>query len=148
MDFVPVRVYDDYISAHLAMGRLEQECVRCWLKDENTVTVMPVWGHAVGGIKLMVAQAQAERAIELLTAIEARSRSAISCPACRSVNLELVSTPRKAINWLSALSTFFLGNFAISVEKVYHCFDCGHEFDPSAGETDLSDRPAGKQITS
>ena len=66
MEFIPIAVYDNYVPAHIAMGRLEEEGIRCWLKDENTVTIDPLLSLAVGGIKLMVEKTQAQRAKEIL----------------------------------------------------------------------------------
>ena len=54
MNFVLLQSYDNYISAHIAMGRLEEDGINCWLKDENTVTINPILTNAIGGIKLMV----------------------------------------------------------------------------------------------
>jgi hypothetical protein len=70
MDFVQIRSYDNYIPAHIAMGRLEEECIRCWLQDENSVTIDPFLSNAIGGIKLMVASSQAERALAILSETE------------------------------------------------------------------------------
>jgi predicted RNA-binding Zn-ribbon protein involved in translation (DUF1610 family) len=127
MNFVPLYNFANYIDAHIVLGKLESEDISCWLKDEHTVTVNPIWTNAVGGIKLMVAEAQVERARELLIGIEAERKSHFRCPQCGSNNIELVSTPRKTSNWLSAIVSFFLGSFAIAPDKVYHCFACGHE---------------------
>lgn len=66
MEFVVLDVYDNYIPAHITMGRLEAEGIICWLKDENTVTIDPLLAIAVGGIKLMVAKHQEERARDIL----------------------------------------------------------------------------------
>ena len=60
MKFVPVWSYDNYVPAHIAMGRLKEEGINCWLKDENTVTIDPILANAVGGIKLMVDENKAE----------------------------------------------------------------------------------------
>lgn len=129
MAFVVVNVYDNYVPAHIAMGVLREEGINCWLKDENTVTIDPILTNAVGGIKLMVDERQAERAREFLETLKKEHRSQTACPKCGSSNMELVSTPRKAANWISALATFFAGDYAVPVKKVYHCFDCGHEFE-------------------
>jgi hypothetical protein len=64
--FVRVAAFDDYISAHIAMGRLKDEYINCYLQDENTVTIDPLLSNAIGGIKLMVAASQAERALQIL----------------------------------------------------------------------------------
>jgi hypothetical protein len=51
---------------------MEEEGISCWLKDENTVTLNPIWTQAVGGIKLMVAATQVERAREILRNVSKR----------------------------------------------------------------------------
>lgn len=127
MNFVPVQVYQNYIDAHIIKGRLEEANINCWLKDEHTVTTNPIWTNAVGGIKLMVAEVQVTRALSLLEEFEAERKNSQACEKCGSHNIERVSTPRKASNWFSALASFFFGDYAIAVDKVYHCFDCGHE---------------------
>jgi len=66
MKFVAVKEFDDYISAHILMGRLKEENIICHLKDENTITTAPFLSPIFGGIKLMVPEAQAERAFEIL----------------------------------------------------------------------------------
>ena len=64
--FVRIAAFDDYISAHIALGRLKDEYINCYLQDENTVTIDPLLSNAIGGIKLMVAAPQAERALQIL----------------------------------------------------------------------------------
>lgn len=128
MDFVAIRSFDNYVSAHIAMGRLEEDNIKCWLKDENTVTIDPILTNAVGGIKLMVTAAQADRAANILRTIDAEFKSLHPCTKCGSLNIDLVSTPRKASNWASAIIGLFFTSYAIPIDKVYHCFDCGHEF--------------------
>jgi hypothetical protein len=51
------------------MGRLKEEFINCFLQDEYTVTIDPLLSNAVGGIKLMVADSQAERADKILSDI-------------------------------------------------------------------------------
>ena len=76
----------------------------------------------------MVSTAQAQRAASILRAIESEQKGLNPCPRCNSRNIELVSTPRKASNWVSALFGLFISGYAIPIDKVFHCFDCGHEF--------------------
>jgi predicted RNA-binding Zn-ribbon protein involved in translation (DUF1610 family) len=131
MNFVLLQSYDNYVSAHITMGRLEEDGINCWLKDENTVTIDPMLSNAIGGIKLMVEATQAERAAAILKDIELQHKATITCPQCGSHNVELVSTPRKPANWIMAIFGFLFTNYALSVEKVNHCFDCGNEFEPT-----------------
>ena len=130
MDHVPVNSYLNYVDAHIAMGLLEESGIRCWLKDEHTVTIDPILTNAVGGIKLMVPREQAPEARGILEKIRRKSQAEHPCPTCGSKNTERVSTPRKAANWASALLGFFLTSYAMPVDTVLHCFDCGHEYNP------------------
>jgi hypothetical protein len=66
MEYVQVRAFDNYISAHIRMGMLQEEGINCYLKDELTVTVDPFLSPMLGGMKLMVESSQAQRALELL----------------------------------------------------------------------------------
>jgi Putative prokaryotic signal transducing protein len=66
MNFICIRGYDNYINAHMQLGMLQEEGINCHLKDEYSVTIDPFLSAAIGGIKLMVAESQAKRAVELL----------------------------------------------------------------------------------
>ena len=112
----------------MARGLLEEAGIRCWLKDENTVTIDPILTNAVGGIKLMVVESQAERAASILREVDNSRKAAHPCPHCGSQQVEQVSTPRKASNWLSALLGLFVTSYAMPGDLVYHCFSCGHEW--------------------
>ena len=75
MKFIAVKEFDDYISAHMIMGRLKEEDVVCHLENEHSATLAPFLTQIYGGIKLMVPEAQAERARELLTKWEEEQTS-------------------------------------------------------------------------
>jgi len=122
MEFVILQSFTNYIEAHILMGRMEEEGIRCWLKDENTVTINPIWTNAVGGIKLMVAKEQLERALALQQQYVQEKRMVFYCPKCGSNDIEFISSPRKALNWFSAL----IG--AIGFDKEWHCFNCNADF--------------------
>jgi hypothetical protein len=47
---------------------LKEEYINCYLQDEYSVTIDPFLSNAIGGIKLMVAESQLERAKEILRA--------------------------------------------------------------------------------
>jgi DNA-directed RNA polymerase subunit RPC12/RpoP len=77
----------------------------------------------------MVAESQAERAFELLREFRSEIHAVLKCPRCGSPDVEFVTTPRKASNWFGVLFGFLFTNYALSADKVYHCFDCGFEFE-------------------
>lgn len=70
MKLIAIRSYDDYISAHLMLGRLKEESITCFLKDEHSVTIGPFLSNIIGGIKLMVPESEFEKALELLNQFE------------------------------------------------------------------------------
>ena len=143
MEFTLLRSYDNYVSAHIAKGRLEEDNILCWLKDENTVTIDPILTNAVGGIKLMVESGQAERAAGILRLQENEYKALHPCPKCGSKNIEVVSTPRKASNWASAIIGLLITSYAPKVDMVYHCFDCGHEYPMEEKVTNSAERQDG-----
>ena len=53
--FVQIRAFDNYLSAHIVLARLQDSGINCHLQDEHTITIDPLLGPALGGIKLMVA---------------------------------------------------------------------------------------------
>ena len=58
------------MMAHVAMGRLKEEDIICHLQNENTITTAPFLSPIFGGIKLMVPEAQVERALEILNDLD------------------------------------------------------------------------------
>lgn len=69
MDFVLLKSFENYIEAHIVKGRLEDQGIHCWLKDENlsALIVDPILTNAVsGGIKLMVSKDELAKALEIL----------------------------------------------------------------------------------
>jgi hypothetical protein len=66
VNFIQIRSYDNYVYAHIILSKLQDSGINCHLKDEYTITIDPLLSPALGGIKLMVAAPQVERALELL----------------------------------------------------------------------------------
>ena len=131
MDFVVLKSFTNYIDAHIVLGRMQEEGMDCWLNNENTTTIMPIWTTAIGGIQLMVQREQLERASDILKVIEEERKENISCPKCNSRDVEYINTIRKPINWFSAAVSFLFGNYAVMPEQRYHCFKCGEEWKES-----------------
>jgi hypothetical protein len=72
MNFVQLRAYDNYITAHIQMSMLREEGINCHLKDENIITIDPFLSPALGGMKLMVEERQVPRALALLDQADRR----------------------------------------------------------------------------
>ncbi len=111
------------------LGRLLEEGIDCYLKDQYTVTIDPILSNAIGGIKLCVNDGQLDRAKNLIKQFEEENRQAQKCPNCGSLNVQYISQPGKSSNWLLAIVSWVFGHYALTGKQVYHCFDCGFEFD-------------------
>ena len=70
MKYILIKSFDNYIPAHIALGRLKEEYINCYLQDEYSVTIDPFLSNAIGGIKLMVAETQLDRARQILEDFE------------------------------------------------------------------------------
>ncbi len=127
MNFVPLRAYDSYIEANMQLQQLEAEGIKAYLQDEYTVTIDPILSNAVGGIKLLVYYEQFERAREIIEKLEADYRKTFVCPQCGSNKYYEVTDTKKAVNWFSAILSSLFGNYAVTVTRVFRCFDCGFE---------------------
>jgi len=62
--------------------------------------------------------------------------SEISCPMCHSTNVSYGGSVKKKFGlWnallFSVISLFALILYPFTLRKVYHCFDCNHEFKKS-----------------
>jgi hypothetical protein len=64
--FVLLATFDNYIPAHIALGKLKDEFINCYLQDELYRNNRSVIIQRNRGIKLMVAESQAERALDIL----------------------------------------------------------------------------------
>lgn len=133
MKFIPVKTFDSYITANIWLGKLQDAGIHCYLKDEYTVTIDPILSNAIGGIKLCVAAPQVEETMELISAFEYQGKQRQQCIKCGSLNVAYISKPG-AGNWLSAILSWMLGSYAVSTKQVYHCFNCGEEFDEAKND--------------
>ena len=129
MKFKQIASFDNYIDAHILLGLLESENIVVWLQDENIVTINPMLSNAVGGIKVMVYESQAARAEQIIKTQKEKIQTEHACPYCHSYNVQYVSTPKKPGNWLSFIWGVLTATYAPPVEKVWHCFDCGKEYE-------------------
>ena len=128
MDFVTIRTFQNYFSAHILLSKLQDAGMECYLKDEFTVTIDPILSNAVGGIKLVVKKDDEKEACEILQIFDQEYMRSAVCPKCGNQTIELV--PKKTTaNMLTAVLTWLFGSYAISAKNVYQCSSCGYESD-------------------
>ncbi len=96
-DLIVIKRYEQAHLAHLDLAKLNDEGIECFLKDENTVSVNPVWSNAVGGIKLLIHKSDLEKVNSVLganeysnlqNAFDEQVESQLICPNCGSAEVQ------------------------------------------------------------
>ena len=107
-------------------NKIRDAGIQCYLKDEHTVTMDPLLTNAVGGIKLVINKDDSQEVFELLRQFDEEYRRNAVCPKCGSHNIELVPEQTPA-NMITAILSWLFSSYAVSVENVYKCGNCGYE---------------------
>lgn len=126
MEMIVLKTFENYFSANIILGRLQQEGVQCYLKDEYTVTIDPILSNAIGGIKLVVAAPDVPLANMLLKNFEEEYLRSVECPKCGGHDINLISKPG-AGNFITAILTWLFSSYAIAPNQLYQCQQCGYE---------------------
>ena len=128
MIFKQIASYDNFMVANMTFGLLEENDINCHLKDENIVTIDPFLSPAVGGIKLMVADVQYDRAVAIIKEAEDFYIKQIPCTICKSYSLtteEKISDPQTF--WGKLKNQIAYGQTE-TYQKLYRCNNCNNLF--------------------
>jgi predicted RNA-binding Zn-ribbon protein involved in translation (DUF1610 family) len=126
MELVTVRTFTNYFSANILLSKLRDGGIKCFLKDEYTVTMDPLLMNAVGGIKLVVNKDDEAEVLDILCHFDEDYRHYAVCPKCGSHNIDLVPK-RTTANLATAILSWLFSSYAVSAENVYKCGSCGYE---------------------
>jgi DNA-directed RNA polymerase subunit RPC12/RpoP len=125
---ITIKTFDNYFTANIYLTRLESDGIPCFLADEYTATINPVWSNAIGGIKLMVREQDKHAAEKLLAAYHLQATLSATCPNCGSNTFTQIAKPSPE-NWMTALTTWLLSSYAVATKYVYVCGNCKAEYD-------------------
>ena len=128
MVFAQIRSYDNYITANLQLNLLKEHGFSCYLQDENTITIDPLLSPAIGGMKLMVAEQEAEAASQLLDSTEEDYLKTVACPACHQTGLEKITHVENAAGFWQQLKNKLISGSATRLTTCFHCKNCGQQF--------------------
>ena len=126
MELVVVRTFNNYFSANILLTKLQDAGIRCYLKDEYTVTMDPLLTNAVGGIKLVIDKKDSEDVMLLMKHFDEEYRRNAVCPKCGSHDIHLVPK-RSPANMITAILSWLFSDYAVSAENIYQCGVCGFE---------------------
>jgi hypothetical protein len=128
IQFKQIASYDNYVSANMALGFLEENDINCHLKDEYIVTIDPLLNPAVGGIKLMVAEPQYIRASGLMKDAESDYIKTIPCPNCQSPSLTVEEKVNNPTSFWGKLKNQLAYGQTATHQKIYRCGHCKNVF--------------------
>lgn len=134
------------IEANIVKSRLMDAGIQCFLSDENTITINPLYTQALGGIKLHLFERDVEDAENVLQdegvqealnqvvdegfkAGDQEAQSLKVCPDCGSPNVGYVQATKRRFGLFTVIVSFLLMIYPFSAKKTNHCFDCGYEFE-------------------
>jgi predicted RNA-binding Zn-ribbon protein involved in translation (DUF1610 family) len=126
MNIITLRSFDNYFLASITLTKLQDAGVECYLKDEHTVTIDPILSNAIGGIKLVVKEQDAEEAKKILQQFDEEYLQSVKCPQCGAAAITLVSKPGVK-NFVTAVLTWVFSDYAVAAENIYQCSKCGYE---------------------
>lgn len=115
-------------EAHIAKASLESAGIESYIADEHTVNTQWLYSNAIGGVRLMVAERDAEQALQILNSdfsqdvdneMSGAERSEV-CPKCGSHDLVAYTKGKR-----SAFLVFILLGFPLFFYKHgYKCNQC------------------------
>lgn len=126
MNLVKVRTFDSSFLANITLTKLQSCGIDCYLFDENTVSMNPILGNVIGGIKLMVKEEDIEETTQLLQQFDEEYVKSVVCPACGRSEIRFVSKPG-ATNFITAILTWSFSSFALAPQSIYQCGHCKFE---------------------
>ena len=134
MALITIKTFQNSVDAHIFKAKLESEGIRCYLFDENTVSVNPLYNITVGGIKLNINEKDLEKAKEVYAELNStpytdEQDEIIHCPKCNSSNIYSGFHSYKGIKgFFSVIITVLFAVFPLYSRKIYKCKDCNNGF--------------------
>jgi DNA-directed RNA polymerase subunit M/transcription elongation factor TFIIS len=140
--------YYNPIEANIVKERLIDSGIQCFLTDENTITINPLYNQAIGGVKLHLFESDAASATTILqdTQVEATLADEVAgfpnqehripvdiksdeiCPKCGSDHVGYVQATKNRFSIITMLFSFLFFIYPFNAKKTHHCFNCGNEF--------------------
>ena len=75
----------------MQLNLLKEHGFSCYLQDEHTITIDPLLSPAIGGMKLMVVENEADKANQLLEDVEADYLKTVACPDCHQKKIKKIN---------------------------------------------------------
>lgn len=117
-----IATYSKLEDAHLAISLLEGNGIEAYLRDENMAGLNWFYSHAIGGVRLEVAEEDFERAVEVLE-LPKEAGELLQCPHCGSGKVRI-----REMGLLSGICLALYLPLPCASQKV-DCRDCQQSFE-------------------
>ena len=134
---ITFQTFDNPNLAHIIRAKLETNDIPCFLSDEHIIGLNPLYNLAVGGVKLKIFERDYEKYILLLSEVESfdpddfetSDSESFHCLQCNSTNVSFGNATKRRFGIFTLIVSFLFMVYPFRSRKVWHCYDCGHEFD-------------------
>ncbi len=118
-DYTILTVFEYSTEAQVIKSKLDSEGISTMLMDEKTIDSDPLLSQAIGGVKLLVANKDLEKASKIYADIRTYEKDEngdeIHCPNCNSHRILVAESQRKS---------FFYMLFPFFESRKLICNDC------------------------
>jgi hypothetical protein len=127
MDIVSIATFAKPEEAHLGRLRLGRDGIPAYVADEHLLQIDWMLSNALGGVRLMVDEENADEALAILKAepvcTEAAAVDSVVCPCCESSHVEMYQRPRRfgMLSFLLPLPWLFFTRW-----HRWKCEQCGN----------------------
>ncbi|MCP9611738.1 DUF2007 domain-containing protein [Coprobacter tertius] len=136
---VVLRTFENAGEANLVKSKLLSYGIPCFLSDENTVTLYPLFNQALGGIRLNIFYRDKEEAMRIIDEepdeIDPNNehsllleKDCIVRPYCGSDNVRYGTATEKKFRWITIIISLILTIYPFVIRRAYHCFACHKDF--------------------
>ena len=118
-DYTVLAVFEYSTEAQLVKSKLDSEEIKTMLMDEKTIDTDPLLSQAIGGVKLLIHNADLKKASAIYNEIRTYQKDAeendIHCKKCSSIKILVAPPQRKNVFYM--LFPFF-------ESRKFMCNDC------------------------
>lgn len=111
-------------EADLIRMKLEGAGIEAYVCEEMLTSINPLYSGALGGIRIQVAEVDAEQACEILGVDELVDKGIFQCPKCSSDSVEYENISKRS----AFLSLFLTGMPLTWKKRKCICKKCGHKW--------------------
>lgn len=134
MALITFQTFDNSFHVHLLRVHLESEGIACYIFDEHTVSMNPLFNITIGGIKLKINESDLDHANVILNELNkkkliTKDNEFLRCPNCESE--EIISgfkSMKDAKGILSIIISLIFLVYPIYYKTVNKCKSCNYEF--------------------